>query len=638
MSTFLPYIVVGLVSGSVYGLAGVGLVLTYKTSGIFNFAHGTIAAAMAFIFYDMHVQHRWPWPVALFVCVAVLGPMVGLALELMARRLADAPAVTKIVASLGLVVGIEQLVVIVFGTTPRQFPNFLPTHSVPVLGVRVGYNQMIVMAVALIASLGLYAFFRLSRLGLGMRGVVDNADLLGLTGTSSAYVRRWAWAIGSAFAALSGILLAPSLGLNATLLTLLVVQAFGAAAVGLFTSLPLTYAGGLMIGIGAALSTKYVSTVSWLQGLAPSLPFIVLFLVLVTVPRQKLVAITTERRQQIVEPREVPPSLRIGGIVAMVAVGLLVPTVVGTKLLIYTEGLVYVVLFLSLALLVRTSGQVSLAQLAFAAVGASSLSHFAHGFGIPWLLAVILAGLVAVPVGAIVAIPAIRLSGLFLALATFGFGLLMEQMVFNTPIMFGSWSLDTPRPSFAQSDRAYYYVVFVFALGAIALVATVRRSRLGGLLRAMADSPVALSTFGTNVTMIKVIVFCISAFLAGIAGALLGPVTGQANITPFATLTSLLLVVVLILQGAVGEIRAAIVAAGLMVVLPAYVSNPHLNQYFPVMFGASAVAMAIRESWPTDEPLLGVRTSEHMKDRIVRSPARSRWLDLQSRDFRKATA
>ena len=136
------------------------------------------------------------------------------------------------------------------------------------------------MGVALVSAVGLYLFFRYSRLGVAMRGVVDNPDLVNITGTNPTGVRRWSWVIGTIFAAMSGVLLGPVLGLNALLLILLVVQAYGAAAIGYFSNLPLTYVGGLLLGIGAALCTKYVGDVQWLGGLPASLPFIVLFIAL----------------------------------------------------------------------------------------------------------------------------------------------------------------------------------------------------------------------------------------------------------------------------------------------------------------------------------------------------------------------
>ena len=598
MKELLPYLVVGLVSGSVYGLSGVGLVLTYKTSGIFNLAHGAVAAAVAFFFYQLHDLDGVAWPLAAAVCLFVVSPVIGLVLELLARRLAHAPTIMKIVATLGIVVGIEQLAIIRYGTATRQFPPFLPTTLVRIGGVNVRVDQLISIAVALIATVGLYLFFRMSRVGLEMRGVVDNAEGLSLSGTSPIRVRRWAWVIGTCFAGLSGLLLAPTLGLDAALLTLLVVQAFGACAVGLFTSLPLTYLGGLIIGVGAAVSTKYVASVSWLAGIPPSLPFIVLFAVLVLIPARKLVEVSHERRPPVTVPGVQNTAARLSATAAAFVLLGLAPLFAPTKIPIFTEGLAYAIVFLSLSLLERTSGQISLAQLGFAAVGAASFSHLSYSAGIPWLAAVVLGGLVAVPVGALVAVPAIRLSGLYLALSTFGFGLLLQYLLYGTTAMFGG-SVDVlvaPRPVFASSYKGYYYVVLVLAATATAMVALVRRARLGRLLRAMADSPVALSTYGTNTTVIKVIVFCLSAFLAGIGGALLGPVTGQVGAVSFGAFQSLTLVVILALQVPFGDLSAPFGAAFAMTVLPSYITNPHVNQWLPVLFGVGALIVAARSN------------------------------------------
>src|SRR5207244_3598630 len=134
-----------------------------------------------------------------------------------------------------------------YGGATRNFPNFLPTDRIHLPGVYVSVDQIILVVFAFAAAAALYVFFRTSRLGIAMRGVVDDPDLVGLSGTSAPRVRTWSWMIGFAFAAVSGILLAPLVDLDAFLLTLLVVQAFGAAAIGLFSSLPFTYLGGLLI-------------------------------------------------------------------------------------------------------------------------------------------------------------------------------------------------------------------------------------------------------------------------------------------------------------------------------------------------------------------------------------------------------
>lgn len=293
MNDLLPFIIIGLVSGSVYGLAATGLVLTYKTSGIFNLAHGAVATTAAYTFYFLRVQHELPWGLASLLSIGVVGPALGLLLELMARRLAEVRVVYKIVATIGIILAVQGFFTARYGAQSQTFPTFLPTGSAFTLsGTVITWDQIIITAIALVATAGLYLFFRFARLGLAMRGVVDDPELLDSAGTNPVAVRRWSWVIGSTFACLAGVLLAPSLSLDALLLTLLVVQTFGAAALGYFSSLPLTYAGGLVVGVLASVLTKYGAVThpnALLTGLPPSTPFLVLFAVLLLTPRQRLV-------------------------------------------------------------------------------------------------------------------------------------------------------------------------------------------------------------------------------------------------------------------------------------------------------------------------------------------------------------
>jgi len=305
----------------------------------------------------------------------------------------------------------------------------------------------------------------------------------------------------------------------------------------------------------------------------------------------------------------------------------LVPSFAGARLVSYSTAIAYVVIFLSLVLLERLSGQLSLAQLAFCAVGGAGSAHLAADAGWPWLVAVFAGALIAVPVGALLAIPAIRLSGLYLALASFGFALLMEGLFYGQSYMFAGsgGGIRAPRPSFAESDRAYYYLLLAFALGASVLVTAVRRAPLGRMLRAMADSPVALATGGMNVTAIKVVVFCLSAFLAGLGGALLGPVTGRLSSPGLNVFASLLLVVVLTLQARLPDIPAAFAAAAATVLVPAYLSsNLELNRWLPVLFGVSAVVVAMSQAAAARPAAAGGERQAALDDRRPRGPWRAR--------------
>jgi ABC-type branched-subunit amino acid transport system ATPase component/branched-subunit amino acid ABC-type transport system permease component len=606
MSDLWPFIVIGISVGSVYGLAGTGLVLQYKTSGIFNFAYGALATVSVFVFYWLHVQNGWPWPLTAFVCVFVLGPVMGILLELLARRLAAVDHTLQIASTVGLILWVVAVGSIWLSDVSESFPPFLPTSTVEIGGVNVQWQQIIVAIIALVSTVALYLFLRSTRLGTAMRGVVDDPELLSVMGESPVRVRRWAWIIGSSFAALSGLLIAPSLPVQALILTLLVVQAFGAAAIGYFSNLPLTYVGGLLIGIAGALATKYVVDVPWLIGLPSGLPFIVLFVVLLVTPRSKLAP------RRFLTPRTIPSSwhaparMRVLAGVLFLGVLCLIPSWVGTDLTVYSSALVLVILVLSLGLLTRLSRQVSLCQYAFAAIGASSMAHFTTDQGFPWLLALVLAGLVAVPVGAIIAIPAIRLSGVFLALATLGFGVLLEQMVYTQDFMFGPTGegLKAARPSFdvgpfhAGTDTGIYFIILAVVVVISVGVVVLSETRLGKLLRAMGDSPLALETAGLNVNVTRVIVFCISAFIAAVSGALTASLYTFAigsNFPSFSSLTLVALVVVIVF----GTPWYAFIASAVIVLVPLYVTWGNIGLYITAFFGLAAVLMpAFRDKIP----------------------------------------
>jgi ABC-type branched-subunit amino acid transport system ATPase component/branched-subunit amino acid ABC-type transport system permease component len=595
---FLPFIVIGLATGAVYGLAGLGLVLTYKTSGIFNFGYGSVAALAAFVFYLLDVEWGWPWPVAAVFCLGIFAPLVGLILELLARSLEGAPETIKVVATVGLILIVEAIGSFWHPTNAPTFPHFLPQSTVRLLGVNVTWEQIILFLFSLAASAVLYWFFQSVRLGVVMRGVVDNQELVSMSGDDPIRVRRWAWVIGTVFASVAGLMLAPTQSLDGVTLTTVVFAAFGAAAIGYFTNLPLTFVGGLLIGVAGALVDKYSATISWMGGLPPSLPFLVLFVVLIVMPRRRLV----QRRVTGGRParRSYQAPVRVRFSAGAVAIGLLaiVPIVQTTHLSVWSAALIDIILFQSLGLLVRRSGQISLCHLAFAAVGAASFGHFT-GDGLPWLVALVLATLVAVPVGAVVAIPAVRVSGVFLALATLGFGILMEQVFYTRSFMFGvsAIGITDPRPNVSigawhlSSDSGFYYVLLIVTVLVVVVVTAISNGRLGRLLEALADSPLALETHGATSSVLKVIVFCITAALASLAGALTGMLYQYGIGTDFASFNSLTLVALVVII-TIGDPWFAVLGAIGYTVIPGYVTGATTTTILQLLFGVAAATAA----------------------------------------------
>jgi len=596
---FLPFVVIGLATGAVYGLAGIGLVLTYKTSGIFNFGYGAIAALVAFCFYFLNV-HGLPWGAAAAISLLVFAPILGLILELVARTLSGAAETIKVVATVGIILIVESLGSLWYPTNPPTFPDFLPQSTVQMLGVNVTWAQIILFLFSAVAAATLYWFFRSVRSGIVMRGVVDNADLVSMSGDDPVLVRRRAWVIGSVFAGVAGLFLAPSLALDGATLTTAVFAAFGAAAIGYFTNLPLTFVGGLVVGVASALVDKYSATITWVGGLPPALPFIVLFVVLIVLPRRLLVQRRLAATMQVRHAYHAPPRVRLTA--GAIAIGLLavVPVIQAGKVDVWSAALINMILFLSLGLLVRRSGQISLCHLAFAAVGAAAFGHFAGNDHLPWLLALVLASLVAVPVGALIAIPAVRVSGVFLALATLGFGILMEQAFYTRNFMFGSSTLglNSPRPAVSiggwnlSTDTGFYYLLLIITVLVVVTLTVINRARLGRLLEALADSPLALETHGTTSSVLKVIVFCIVSAIAAMAGALEAMLFHFGIGTYFPSFSSLTLVALVVIV-TVGDPWYAVIAAIGYSVIPAYITSPTTTSVLNLLFGLGAATAAL---------------------------------------------
>ncbi len=582
MSDFLTFVVVGVTTGSVYGLAGMGLVLTYRTSGIFNFAFGSMASVAVLLFYALVGRVDVPWQLAALLAILEIGPALGIAFERLARRLTPLTTSDKVLATVGLVLLIQGATTLwgadVYGPSLVASHPSLPGALVSIFGVKVGVDQIIIVAVGLAMAASLHLVLEHTRIGRSMRAVVDNVELFALTGANPTRAQQAGWALGIGFVTLSGMLLvlSPSYNVSVATLFLLFLQAFGAAAIGRFSNLPLTYLGGIVVGVIAALTTKYVATISILGGLPPSIPFLLL-LILFVVPNHMAPERSSINRPA---PRRVVLTIsrwwRWPLLVIAASALSLVPLSKNMHLVdISNEGLSYAVIFLGLALLVRTSGQVSLCQMGLAAIGATIFAHLSGTFGIPWFAALFIGGLAGAAVGALVAIPAIRVVGIYLAIGTFGFGVLLEYLGYSTRLMFENGLMTVPRPVIgrfnAADDVTFYVIVLAVFLGALLLTSGVRRARLGRLLQALGDSPRALQAQGISLNVTKVAVFAIAAFLAGVGGSLLVSQNQFLTDGPFDPINSLtVFVVILILR--MGQPLTSLLAAGAYVVVPSYLS------------------------------------------------------------------
>lgn len=397
-------------------------------------------------------------------------------------------------------------------------------------------------------------------------------------------------------ASLSGVLLAPIMPLDPVQLTLLVVAAYAAAAIGTFSNLPGTFAGGLVVGVLAAVSTSWLTN-GILASLPAALPFAILFVVLLFFPKKYLATKTAVR----IHPRatwKAPMRLQVVGGAVVVAFLATVPFFAGIHLVDWTVAVAMVLVFGSLSLLVHTSGQVSLAQIGFMAIGSATFSHLLQGTGMSWPAALLLAGAVAVPIGAVLAIPAIRLGGLYLAIATFGFGIFLQQMFYTQDFMFGAASsgLEVRRPDASivdlASDTGYYYLVLAIAVVSVAVVFTLERGRLGRLLTYIKQSPRAAEANGIPAAVTRVLIFCITAFLAAIGGALAASAQQSISADSYAPIISLTVFVIIVLNGPAAPWNAVLAAAA-YTLIPSYFPSTEVGTYLQLLFGLSAIALVM---------------------------------------------
>jgi branched-subunit amino acid ABC-type transport system permease component len=595
---YLPFVVIGLTTGGVYALAGLGLVLTYRTSGVFNFAHGGIGMVAAFVFYSL--RQEMPTALAFVVVILILAPAMGLAIDrLLLRRLDGAGSVSQVVCTLGLLVALQALVIVSYGGESRRLAPLFPTRTYRVFDVLVGIDQTLVVAVALGAGFGLMVFFRHTQLGLQTRAVVDDRELAAQSGIDPGAVAGFSWMLGCALAAMSGVLFAPFIGLDTIPLTLLVVQAFGAAVVGRLASFSTTMIAAFGLAIAQSLTSKVVADlgVGWLGGLPSAIPFLLLFGVLVFYPMGAFSGSAVAEKVRRGDGRRMArgrfPSRQL--VAFGLAAALAAPVLDDSRVFTLTATVVFLLVFSSLSSLVGLSRQVSLCHAVFVGFGASTFSHLLKA-GVPYPLAVVLAGVLLVPVGAAMAIPAIRLSGLYLALATFGFGVLAQSLLFPMSIGFGlSGAVHIDRPGYLGGDLAFFYFVLGASLVGVIVIEVVRASRLGRILTALADSPRAVQALGLSPLWPKVLVFCMTAFFAGVSGALIGSMVRSVNSDNFNFLVSLIWIAVLVTAG-VRTFAGALLASVFLVALPTFITSSAWSRWQPVLFGFGAILLAQAEN------------------------------------------
>ena len=545
MSNFLQYTVFGIMLGSGYAIAATGLVVTYTTSGVFNFAQGAVGMIAAFGYWELVTAHHVPVLVALVIILILGASIAGAFVErVLMRRLHGASAERPVMVTLGLMVILTGLAAIIWSPSTQRTVGYMINGQFRLVGINIEYQYVLIIGVAIAVAIGLRALFYGTRTGYALRAVVDDPELVAMSGASPNRMSQYGWILGFMMAALAGVLLASTqtTGLNIEAMTLLVVSGYAAAIVGRLKNIAVTFIAAVGIGLLENYVVNYLLPhlpQSFVPDVTVALPMVFLFIALVMLPSVRLRAVgrlTTMRAPRVPSGTE---SLVAGADFFVVAVAAALAfdntefkgtTVLTLGGVVMTLGIVG----LSLILVTGYSGQVSLCQFSFMGIGAFVMGKVAGGGS---LLGLVAATAVCAAVGALIALPTIRLRDLYLALATFAFADAVANGFFTDTHIYGSGGVNIgrivlPGLSFG-GDAAEFLMVSVFFVLAAWMVLAIRRSLFGRRLVALNDSPAAYATVGLNIGFTKVAVFAIAAGMAGLAGALYGTVQQTVGTSDF---------------------------------------------------------------------------------------------------------
>ncbi|MCZ7537035.1 MAG: ABC transporter permease [Acidimicrobiia bacterium] len=607
MDKLLTFSITGLSLAAIYAIGASGLVLTYTTTGIFNFAHGAIGMIGAFAYWQLRFDWGWPAPIALAVVLVVMAPLFGVFLEaVIMRSLEGTSDATKLVVSISLLSGLIGLANWIWQPgVQRPTSRFFQGSKFTVFGVFVSWHEATALLLAVGVALALRFLLHRTGIGIAMRAAVDDRDLAMLNGARPNRGSMLAWALGCSLAALSGILFVGTLGLEAGVLALLIVNAYAAAIVGRLRSLPLTFVGALILGLGEAYWQGYRADVSFLSGsnlstFGSAIPVMILFAVLLVLPNPRLKGRAARSREFFAAPSR-GAALAFSGVMV---VGAYVISGFMTRAhqIDLAEAFAFAIIALSFVPLVGMAGRVSLCQLSFAGIGAVTMAHLGNENSLRGLVAAVV---ITAAVGALVALPALRLSGIYLALATAAFAVALDRWVFQLrsfevfglfPVKFfeaGSVSVNRVEVGgiSTASPRAQAMLLsIVFALLAL-FVTWIRRNAFGRRLLALKESEAACATFGMNLTLAKLTVFALAAGIAGLGGALYGGLLQSVNPGHFSFVTGLP-VFMLAVVGGIGSVGGAL-NAGIGLATLAVIPNliPALEKVMPVMPGLVGIGL-----------------------------------------------
>ncbi|CAM3213436.1 branched-chain amino acid ABC transporter permease/ATP-binding protein [Nocardioides dubius] len=592
------YALIGLGTGAINVLLGLGLVLIYRGSGVINFAHGGLAVVGAYVAMELRLNQEQSFATALSVATLATAGL-GLLIHLLVMRpLRHASPLARVIATLGLLTVLTEVVLLQYGSA--QFILPLPFESTPVeltSEIVVARQNLILLAIAVGATLVMALLTARTRIGYAISASAENARSAAALGWSPQLLSALTWTVGGALAGAAGAIFpATSTGfISVRQMSVLIIGALATALLAQFRSYLMVLVGGLAIGIAQALATNYINQ----TGIPDAVPFLVIIAVLIVRGRGLPVRGTTlDRLPRVGTGRlQLAISLPIA-LVVIVALRLGAPDDWFGALVI---SLCFALVGLSTVVLTGYAGQLSIAQFGLAGIGAFGAGRLADAQGWPFELALPAGVLAAMVTGLIFGLPALRTRGVNLAVVTFGLGFALHQILFsNSSYTGGEFQTRIQELTIFGIDiepidhKANYFVMVAvaFVLTAI-VVANVRRGRTGRRLLAVRTNERAAAAVGVSVFQTKLYAFVLASGIAGLGGVLFGFSYSTIQFQELFEADASISLLVVTVIGGVGYVLGPLVGS---VLAPAGVGT--------LFFDTSSAASADADSWVQYLPLI----------------------------------
>jgi ABC-type branched-subunit amino acid transport system ATPase component/branched-subunit amino acid ABC-type transport system permease component len=584
------FLLLGLANGAVFAALALALVVTYRSSGVVNFATGAMALFTAYTYSFLrqgellilipglpvseHIGTLSFWPAAA-LAIAISAGLGLLLYALVFRPLRTAPPVAKAVASIGVMVVLTSLMSQRLGVNPIAVDPILPTNIWTIGNVRVSSDRVWIALVVVAFAFALAAMFRFTPFGLRTRAASENERGAYVSGIRPDRLAAVNWMISAAVGGVAGILIAPIVTLSPLSYTLFIVPALAAAILGRFQYIVPAVLGGLAIGMLQSEVTYLQSQHSWLpsSGLAELVPLVLILAVLVVraKPLPTRGALIQQTLGRAPRPRRIALTAAVWSVVGAVALAVLQESWRAALV----TSLIFAIIALSLVVVTGYAGQVSLAQLTLAGVAGFLLGPLTLSWNVPFPIAPLLAALAAAVVGVVVGLPALRIRGLPVAVVTLALAVALEAIWFRNTDLVPSDGKDIGGPTFLGIDlrarvgtdfpRLPFCLLVLGTLVVVAIgVAKLRTSRLGSEMLAVRANERSAAGSGVHVVRVKLLAFAIGAFIAGLGGALLAYKQGNVTFDSFTILVGLALFATVYLAGITsvsGGVLAGMLAA-----------------------------------------------------------------------------